>query len=240
MGPTTRTKRRRLAAGTAALATAWIAVLVPAPPASACSCVTPTDQAAVDDADAVFTGTLVDRVPPPRAAVGSADPTRYVFAVDDVYEGDVTARQTVLTPSSGASCGFELSGTGPFLVFAFRDSQLTAGADDGELYSHLCSGTRPLDEESRRREAEARITGTLSTFVTLAVHPLERARQLRGPRHRIEVTISMAVDSTPDGAARSGKQRRVNDRRTGGPPASPFRGQYDRVDGHSAHVPTSN
>lgn len=146
MGPTTRTKRRRLAAGTAALATAWIAVLVPAPPASACSCVTPTDQAAVDDADAVFTGTLVDRVPPPRAAVGSADPTRYVFAVDDVYEGDVTARQTVLTPSSGASCGFELSGTGPFLVFAFRDSQLTAGADDGELYSHLCSGTRPLDE----------------------------------------------------------------------------------------------
>lgn len=134
---------RLLVVGTMAMAAGWIPAVATAPPAAACSCAVSTDQEAVDNADAVFTGTLIDR-DAPGLFFGSGGPARYVFAVDEVYEGEVTARQTVLTPPDGASCGFELSGAGPFLVFAFSDSEITSAAGDGELHSHLCSGTRPL------------------------------------------------------------------------------------------------
>ncbi|MGI8791726.1 MAG: hypothetical protein ACR2H3_00850, partial [Acidimicrobiales bacterium] len=60
--------------------------------------------------------------------ISSADPERFVFDVQDVFKGEVTSRQTVVTPRSGASCGLEISGPGPYLVFAFADSQLTSGA----------------------------------------------------------------------------------------------------------------
>lgn len=117
-----------------------------APPAGACTCDPPIDEEAIEAADAAFTGSLVDVVASTGADVSSADPERFVFDVQDVFKGEVTARQTVVTPRGGASCGLEISGPGPYLVFAFDDSQLTSGAEAGELYSHLCSGTRPLSD----------------------------------------------------------------------------------------------
>ena len=93
----------------------------------------------------MFSGTLVDVIGATSGdVVSSADPERFVFDVRDVFKGEVRATQTVLTPTSGASCGFEISGPGPYLIFAFDDSTLTSGAEDDELYSHLCSGTRAL------------------------------------------------------------------------------------------------
>jgi hypothetical protein len=113
--------------------------------AAACSCMPVTDEGAIENSDAAFTGTLVDVVTPAGDTYSSTDPERFVFEVDDVYKGDVFARQTVVTARDGASCGLEISGPGPFLVFARRGSDgLTGGAVEGELYSSLCSGTRSL------------------------------------------------------------------------------------------------
>ncbi len=113
--------------------------------AAACSCVSFTDQEAFESADAVFTGTLVDIITPAGDTYSSTDPERFVFDVDEVFKGNVFARQSVVTARDGASCGLEISGSGPFMVFARNESDgITNGAADGELYSTLCSGTRAL------------------------------------------------------------------------------------------------
>ena len=115
---------------------------------AACSCATFTEGEALDASDAAFTGTLVEVVTPTGDTYGSADPERFVFDVDEVYKGDVFARQTIVTARDGASCGLEISGPGPFLVFARETDSVVSGAVDGELYSSLCSGTRPLASDA--------------------------------------------------------------------------------------------
>jgi hypothetical protein len=125
---------------------AVVALLV-APPASACSCAGGTTQGFFDGADAVFTGSLVSREEP-AVVTSSADPALHVFAVDTVYKGTVHESQGVLSPVSGATCGLELSGDGPFVVFATRSADLGGGqfaplADD-QYAAFLCGGTGPL------------------------------------------------------------------------------------------------
>lgn len=124
---------RRATTGLLATVLLVLAGWVLAPSASACSCTggTAADQAL--RADAVFAGRLVDR----RVVDGTA---LHVFAVDTVYTGRVAARQGVLSPASGASCGLELAGDGPFLVFADH-----AG---GRLASDLCGGTTAWTPEA--------------------------------------------------------------------------------------------
>ena len=97
-----------------------------APVASACSCTGGTAADHALRADVVFSGRLVDR----EVVDGTA---LHVFAVGTVHAGEVSARQGVLSPASGASCGLELAGEGPFLVFATRE--------DGRLAADLCGGT---------------------------------------------------------------------------------------------------
>ena len=135
--------RRSISLGLAALVFAVVTV-ASVDPAAACSCAGSTDSEAVAAADVVFSGELVEIRTPPGASYSSADPERFVFAVDHVYKGDAMARQSVVTPREGASCGLELSGSGPFLVFATTERTLDLEGDEGELYSHLCSGTRAL------------------------------------------------------------------------------------------------
>jgi hypothetical protein len=112
--------------------------------AAACSCGVLTDEEALEYADAVFIGTLAEVITPGGTSYSSADPERFVFEVDEVFRGEVFAHQSVVTARDGASCGLEISGPGPFLVFAVTDDAFTGGAVDGELYSNLCSGTREL------------------------------------------------------------------------------------------------
>ena len=123
------------------LLTSWVA---PAP-ASACSCAGGTTAEQFDRADAVFTGTLLSReVQHPAGAVhGSDDPAVHVFALDVRYKGTASARQQVVSPDSGASCGLELTGDGPFLVFATDP----ADAPEGQLAAGLCGGTAPSTPE---------------------------------------------------------------------------------------------
>lgn len=92
----------------------------------------------------MFIGTLAEIITSGGPSYSSADPERFVFEVDEVFTGEVFARQSVVTARDGASCGLEISGPGPFLVFAVANDDVTGGAVDGELSSNLCSGTREL------------------------------------------------------------------------------------------------
>jgi hypothetical protein len=109
--------------------------------AHACSCVAITDQQAFAGADSVFTGKLVGtELVSDGPVYSTGDPERFFFEVDKVFKGKASDRQTVVTARDGASCGLEIGGPGPFIVFAYGRRK---GAG-GELSSHLCSGTRPL------------------------------------------------------------------------------------------------
>ena len=115
------------------------------PRVGACSCGALTDEEAFDHADAVFTGSLVEVLTPEGDSYSSVDPERFVFDVDEVFNGNVFTRQSVVTARDGASCGLEISGPGPYVVFARSEADgVTSGGVDDELYSGLCSGTRAL------------------------------------------------------------------------------------------------
>lgn len=116
--------------------------------ASACSCAGFTDKEAFEGADTVFAGTLLEIVTPPGDTYSSADPERFVFDVDQVYKGDALVRQTIVTARDGASCGLEIAGAGPFLVFATTTDSIVTGAGEGELYSNLCGGTRATADDA--------------------------------------------------------------------------------------------
>ena len=117
--------------------------------AMACSCSYPTDTEAFEQSDAVFVGTLVEVQTPPGDVIDSSDLERFIFDVDAVYKGAVTSQQAVATAREGASCGLEIAGPGPFLVFAGAGaSSITPELDEDELQSNLCSGTRPSTEAS--------------------------------------------------------------------------------------------
>jgi hypothetical protein len=124
---------RRWTTGLLATLLLVLAGWVLAPAASACSCTGGTAADHALRADAVFSGRLVD-----REVVGGT--ALHVFAVDTVYAGEVSARQGVLSPASGASCGLELAGEGPFLVFADRE--------DDRLAAGLCGGTAAWTPEA--------------------------------------------------------------------------------------------
>ncbi|GAA3158170.1 hypothetical protein GCM10010531_06970 [Blastococcus jejuensis] len=127
------------------LLTALLAVagLLVAAPAQACSCAEATTAQHFADADAVFTGSLLSRDVdhPDWPVIGSGDPALLVFTAHVVFKGEVREAQGVVTASSSASCGLELSGKGPFVVFATSDPDLP----DGQYRAGLCGGTAELD-----------------------------------------------------------------------------------------------
>ena len=144
-----------LALGALVLLTAgWVVT----PAAWACSCVPATTGEQVERADVVFTGTLVSRevVHPVPGVVGSDDPAVHVFAVEGRLKGATPAQQTVLSADSSASCGLDLSGDGPFLVFATRPPDAPAG----QLTASLCGGTAPADAQLVTEVRTAVLGGT--------------------------------------------------------------------------------
>ena len=138
--------------------------LVLATPASACSCAgIPPPAAAFASADAVFTGRLISREVshPNWPMVSSGDPALHVFAVDEVFKGAVHEEQGVVSADSGATCGLELAGEGPFVVYATES--------DGRFTAGLCDGATPATAEE---EAELRsLAGTTATGADAAPLP---------------------------------------------------------------------
>ena len=137
---------RRVIASVIVLATVGIGLVVTAPPASACSCIGLNDDEALQGSQVAFVGELLEVRTPPGESFSSMDPERFVFAVDRVYKGEAKATQSVVSAREGASCGLELVGRGPFLVFATTDPQFDLEGDAGEVYSSLCSGSRALTD----------------------------------------------------------------------------------------------
>ena len=117
--------------------------LLVASPASACSCAGATTAEQFADADAVFTGSLLSRDVdhPDWPTSSSGDPALLVFTAHVVFKGEVHEAQGVVTAASSASCGLELSGKGPYVVFATRSPDLP----DGQYAANLCGGTAALD-----------------------------------------------------------------------------------------------
>ncbi len=103
----------------------------------ACSCAGFTDAEAFDVSGAVFLGELVERREPTVVGSSAAD-VRLVFAVERVFKGEVHATQSVVTAAFGASCGLEITGPGPHLVFGRPRGTST------EVDADLCGGTRTL------------------------------------------------------------------------------------------------
>lgn len=114
--------------------------------ALACSCAGPvSDLQAAQRADAVFTGVLLDREVADGIVASSSDPAVLTFRVEAIYQGAVAERQAIVTARDGASCGLELSGPGPHLVFARTEAfPFEPDAADGALRADLCGGSRPL------------------------------------------------------------------------------------------------
>jgi hypothetical protein len=121
---------RRVALTLAGVLLALTALWATPSPAYACSCAYPPDDPElVGLAEVIFTGTVTADELDERAQTRTL-----TFTVDRVYKGTARSTEVVTTHSSGASCGLEISGPGPFLVYADQEqSRLTA---------NLCGGTR--------------------------------------------------------------------------------------------------
>jgi hypothetical protein len=141
-------------------------VLVAAGPAAACSCAIPGSEAQrAARADAVFVGTLISQATQidPRVERAQREFTRtsdqrvlvralrnntsrtvWTFKVSRVYKGAVGKRQEIVTAAGGSSCGLELRGPGPFLVFAYKPAGDRSRLEPRQYGSGLCSGSRPL------------------------------------------------------------------------------------------------
>ncbi|MGQ0844662.1 MAG: hypothetical protein ACT4QF_11050 [Sporichthyaceae bacterium] len=146
-------------AGRATLVAALAATLVPvlgAGPAMACSCAGGSDRENYERADVVFKATLRRTIAPTAEQsrrFGTAAQEIFEFAPSRVYKGEVDSPQRVSTAESGATCGLEISGEGPFLVFAYRKpfpgEREADGPNSPNLRAGLCGGTRELGPKEK-------------------------------------------------------------------------------------------
>lgn len=107
--------------------------------AFACSCAphAPLEKA-VEQSDAVFTGTVTASEPPTGGAVqSSAEPITYTFAVDRVVAGDVGSEVEVTTAAMEVSCGIEFREGTRYVVFAT--------GSDHNLETNLCTRTEQVN-----------------------------------------------------------------------------------------------
>jgi hypothetical protein len=125
--------------------------------AYACSCRSETDTQRAESADVIFTGRIAeDQIRGQSRTI--------TFAVDRVYKGEAQTRQAVHTHASGASCGLEISGPGPFVVFANRD-----GTRAPDLRANLCGGTREGAPSADLGEGYPPLTGGGASPAWIAV-----------------------------------------------------------------------
>ena len=119
-------------------------VLTAASPAGTCDCAAvATDAEAFERADVVFIG-AVEQIYDARS--GSADnPEVVVLQVSDVYKGEVTQTQGIVTRADSASCGYEFVTGEVYVVFANTGSLLDI--DPGFYETAQCDGTRLLDDQ---------------------------------------------------------------------------------------------
>lgn len=117
--------------------TATMALLLMAPsPASACSCMeAPAPTEALEDADAVFLGEVVET----RGTGGEFDGELFArIAVEEVWKGEVAELVDVRTQLDSAMCGYHFTAGDRDLIYAQQ-------GDDGGYSTHLCTRSAPAD-----------------------------------------------------------------------------------------------
>ncbi|MDQ4058346.1 MAG: hypothetical protein M3124_04405 [Actinomycetota bacterium] len=109
-------------------------------PAYACSCAPPPPiDKAIEQSDAVFTGTVIASEPPAGGEIWSgAEAVTYTFTVGRVVAGDIGSEVEVTTAAMEVSCGIEFRENTRYVVFAT--------AAGGSLETNLCTRTEPINE----------------------------------------------------------------------------------------------
>jgi hypothetical protein len=121
--------RRRLAGATVAARAAG-ALLLPAVPAAACTCLARDRLALIEASEVVFVGRTLSVRSDQAAAPATL---RGTFDVASVYKGSIGRRVAVRTAADPASCGT------PFV--AGRRYAVFAGREAGSLVTDVCRGT---------------------------------------------------------------------------------------------------
>ena len=159
--------RRRMARVLLGALVAGLLVPLAAAPAHACSCIGLPIAAQARQADAVFVGTITNRIGPAIGAGGvwsSTDPVTYTVAVDGVYKGSVRATEHVVSAASGASCGLEVKIDRRYVLFPRVDDRAsTPPGGPEQLTGSLCDGTT---------RATPRVLGALQTTLGQPRPPL--------------------------------------------------------------------
>ena len=110
-----------------------LVVVGPAGEAEACSCALPDPTTALEQSDAAFIGTLLER-PDPIPAPGQTTAI-WVFQVDEWIKGDLGEQVGVHSGFGGGDCGFEIAADEQTGVFLHNDGRRPSGG--------LCSTTSP-------------------------------------------------------------------------------------------------
>ena len=111
---------------------ATVLVVTRAGEASACSCASLTPSVALEEADAAFVGTLIDR---PDSETTFVEDAPYTFEVETWVKGEFGSEVVVHAPNQGSACGIEApvgDRVGLFLT-----------EENGELSSSLCAMVDP-------------------------------------------------------------------------------------------------
>ena len=111
---------------------ATVLVVTRAGEASACSCAAITPAVALEEADAAFVGTLIDR---PGSETTFVEDAPYTFEVESWVKGDFGPEVVVHAPNQGSACGIEAPVGDRVGLFVTEEN--------GELSSSLCAMVDP-------------------------------------------------------------------------------------------------
>jgi hypothetical protein len=147
------------------------ATLALAGEAAACTCAPASAKERLDSADAAFVGRLVAKRP------HSGGEAVYVFLVDSVVKGELGRRVEVVSPTSGAACGFELP-TG-------EASGILLRRDGEEWIGGLCGQIAVGELVEARRESDQPLVnwgGAIVGAVVVGLGVVLLLRRLRRPQ----------------------------------------------------------
>ncbi len=111
---------------------ATVLVVTRAGEASACSCAPLTPSVALEEADAAFVGTLIDR---PGSETTFVEDAPYTFEVESWVKGDFGSEVVVQAPNQGSACGIEAPVGDRVGLFVTEEN--------GEFSSSLCAMVDP-------------------------------------------------------------------------------------------------
>jgi hypothetical protein len=122
--------------------------------AHACSCAAAvTPEQALQRSGSVFTGTVVNIVPPPPGIISNTgSPEEVTFRVANVSKGPAPSADgtiVITTAVNGASCGYNFQVGGRYRVYAYNAGQ--------NLQTDLCSGTNLISMDSTLPSPQANV-----------------------------------------------------------------------------------